>query len=153
MRNVPLNGRTIGSGRLPSIPVVRSAVRVIVKVPAIDPSGTWWRTASDRSTVPVNVPLITGKSGTWTELLPGALMTTSNVPLTGPIPVNVSTLSVPVAMTVQLLLRGTEIRHADEHSGLPSAASAWRGEVALLRIAAEACATMAPGLLLSDVTA
>src|SRR5947209_11955251 len=129
MRNVPLNGRTIGSGRLLSIPVVRSAVRVIVKVPAIDPSGTWWRTASDRSTVPVNVPLITSKSGTWTELLPGALMTTSNVPLTGPIPVNVSTLSVPVAMTVQLLMRGTEIRDADGHSGVRSAANTGRGEV------------------------
>src|SRR6266436_7246365 len=130
MRNVPLKGRTIGSGRLPSIPVVRSAVRVLVKVPVIEPSGTWWRTASDRSTVPANVPLITGKSGTWTELLPGALMTTSKVPLTGPVPVTVDTLSVPVAMTVQLFMRGTEIRSADGHSGVPTSANPWSGEVA-----------------------
>src|SRR5437899_11566452 len=126
MRNVPLKGSTIGSVRLPSIPVVRSAVRVIVKVPTIEPSGTWWRTASDRSTVPPNVPLITGKSGTWTELLPGALTTTSKVPLTGPVPVWVDTLSVPIAMTVQLSIRGTEIRSSDGHSGDPSAATTWR---------------------------
>ena len=63
------------------------------------------------------------RSGTWTSLLPGALMTTSKVPLTGPVPVTVETLSVPVAMTVQLRMRGAEIRSFDGHNGVPSAAS------------------------------
>lgn len=43
-------------------------------------------------------------------LLPGALMTTSNLPPTGAVPVPVETLSVPIAMTVQFEVRGTEIR-------------------------------------------
>src|SRR2546428_3306745 len=102
----------------------------MVKLPAIEPSGKWWRTASDRSTSPLNVPLMTGRSGTWTELLPGALMTTSKMPLTGPTPVTVDTLSVPVAMTVQLFIRGTEIRSADGHKGVPTSANPWSGEVA-----------------------
>jgi len=80
----------------------------------------------------LNVPLITGRSGTWTELLPGALTTTSNVPLTGPVPLTVETLSVPVAMTVQLSTRGTEIKSSNGHSGVPSAANPWSGEVAFL---------------------
>ena len=84
--------------------------------------------------MPLNVPLLTGRSGTWTELLPGALMTTSKVPLTGPIPVAVDTLSVPVAMTVQLSMRGTVIKSSDGHSGVPSAANPCRGEVAFLKI-------------------
>src|SRR6266436_9791433 len=102
----------------------------MVKRPAIEPSGTWRRIARDRSTVPLNVPLITGKSGTWTELFPGALRTTSKVPLTGPSPVTVDTLSVPVAMTVQLSVRGTEIRSSDGHRGVPTSANPWSGEVA-----------------------
>src|SRR2546427_9554051 len=134
MRNVPLNGSTTDCGSGPSIPVAGSAICVMVKLPAIEPSGTWLRTASDRSTSPLNVPLMTGRSGTWTELLPGALMTTSKVPLTGPVPITVDTLSVPVAMTVQLLMRGTEISSADGHRGVPSSANPWSGEVAFLRI-------------------
>src|SRR5262245_18335709 len=134
MRNVPRNGRTTGVGSAAMIPVAGSAIWVIVKVPAIEPSGMWWRTASDRSTAPLNVPLTTGKSGTWTELLPGAFTTTSNVPLTGPVPVSVDTLSVPVAMTVQLSRRGTETSSLDGQSGVPSAANPWSGEIAFLRI-------------------
>src|SRR5262252_5284040 len=77
---------------------------------------------------------MTGRSGTWTELLPGALTTTSKVPLTGPVPVTVDTLSVPVAMTVQLSMRGTEMSRVEGHSGVPSAAKPWSGEVALRRM-------------------
>src|SRR2546429_3791202 len=106
----------------------------MVKLPAIVPSGRRWRTASDRSTSPPNVPLMTGRSGTWTELLPGALMTTSKVPLTGPHPVTVDTLSVPVAMTVQLWIRRTETRSSAGHRGVPTSANPWSGEVALRRI-------------------
>ena len=39
-----------------------SAICVIVKLPTIEPSGTRCRTASERSTLPVNVPLMTGRS-------------------------------------------------------------------------------------------
>src|SRR5262247_1922334 len=113
MRNVPRKGRTTGCESATSAPVAGSALCLIVKTPSIDPSGTRCRTASDRSTVPLNVPLMTGRSGTWTELLPGALMTTSKVPLTGPIPVCVDTLSVPVAITVQLSILWTEVRSLD----------------------------------------
>src|SRR5437867_2236058 len=134
MRNVPLNGSTTAPGRATSRPLDRSAICVIVKLPQIVPSGTRYRTAGDKSTSPLNVPLMTGRSGTWTELLPGALMTTSKLPLTGPVPSTVDTLSVPVAMTVQLLMRGTEIRSSDGHSGVPSSANPWSGEVAFLRI-------------------
>jgi hypothetical protein len=95
----------------------------MVKVPLIPPRGTRWRTASDRSTSPLNDPLTTGRSGTWTELLPGALTTTSKVPLTGPVPITVDTLSVPVAMIVQLSMRGTEISNSDGHRGVPSSAN------------------------------
>src|SRR5499425_1914549 len=132
MRKVPLKGSTTGCGGSISIPVARSATLAIVKVPAIEPTGTRPSTAGDRSTAPLKVPLITGRSGTWTELLPGALTTTSNVPLTGPVPLTVETLSVPVAMTVQLSTRGTEIKSSNGHSGVPSAANPWSGEVAFL---------------------
>src|SRR5262249_5162175 len=115
MRNVPLKGRTMGVGSAPITPVAGSAVPGDVTGPTIEPSGMWWRTVNDRSTLPLNVPVITGRSGTWTELLPGALTTTSNVPLTGPVPLTVETLSVPVAMTVQLSRRGTEIKSSDGH--------------------------------------
>src|SRR5262249_20257599 len=92
--------------------------------------GTWFRTASDRSTSPLNVPLMTGRAGTRTELLPGALTTTSNDPCTGATPVTVDTLSGPLAMTVQLSMRGTAMHNAEGHGGVASAANAWRGEVA-----------------------
>ena len=77
-RNVPVKGRTTGvtGTRMP----LASAISVIVKLPVIDPSGTWDRTAGERSMVPSNVPAIAGILGTWTLLLPGALTTTSNVP-------------------------------------------------------------------------
>ena len=45
------------------MPVVGSAVWVIMKVPEIEPSGTRWKIASDRSTAPLNVPLITRQIG------------------------------------------------------------------------------------------
>src|SRR5215831_3905894 len=126
MRKVPLKGSTTGSGRSINIAAAGSATCAIVKVPSIEPSGRRFTTAGERSTVPLNVPLITGKSGTWT--------TTSNVPLTGPVPVTVETLSVPVAMTVQLSRRGTETSSLDGQSGVPSAANPWSGEIAFLRI-------------------
>src|SRR5262245_4888614 len=134
MRKVPLNGSTTGCGSLVSTPVAGSTACVILKVPATEPSGMRERTASDRSTLPLNVPLRTGKSGTWTELLPGALITTSKQPLTGPVPVTVETLSVPVAMTVQASRYGTETISLDGHSGVPNAANPWSGELAFLRI-------------------
>jgi hypothetical protein len=113
---------------------VRYAEGNVCRLPAVIDDvialSTRCRTASARSTSPLNVPLITGKLGTWTELLPGALITTSKVPLTGPMPVTVDTLSVPVAMTVQLSMRGTVISSCDGHSGVPSPAKPWRGAVA-----------------------
>src|SRR5262245_41709930 len=134
MRKVPLKGSTTGCGRSINIPVAGSATCAIVKVPSIEPSGRRSTTAGERSTMPLNVPLITGRSGTWTELLPGAFTTTSNVPLTGPVPVTVETLSVPVAMTVQLSMCGTETINLEGHSGVPNAANPWSGELAFLRI-------------------
>ena len=74
---------------------------------------------------------MTGRSGMCTALFPGALMTTSKVPLTGPRPVTVDTLSVPFAMMVQLCVRGIEINSADGQSGVPSSANPCSGEVAL----------------------
>src|SRR5438874_13723403 len=61
-------------------------------------------------------------------------MTAAKLPRTGPNPVTVDTVSVPVAMTVQLCRRGTEIRSADGHRGVPTSANPWSGEVALRRI-------------------
>jgi hypothetical protein len=43
------------------------AIWVIVNSPVIDPSGTPKSTARERSFVPANVPLMTGRSGTWME--------------------------------------------------------------------------------------
>jgi len=48
-----------------------SAICVIVKLPTIEPSGTRCRTASERSTLPVNVPLMTGRSARERSCCPG----------------------------------------------------------------------------------
>ncbi|PYM44797.1 MAG: hypothetical protein DME14_21675, partial [Candidatus Rokuibacteriota bacterium] len=77
---------------------------------------------------------MTGKLGTWTELLPGALITTSNFPWTGPVPVLVETWSVPVAMIVQRFSFGTVISNVDGHRGVPCSANPRRGEVAFLKM-------------------
>src|SRR5437773_10947905 len=70
-----------------------------------------------------------GKLGTCTELLPGAWITTSNLPLTGPVPVRVETWSVPRALIVQRFSFGTVISNLEGQRGVPSSANQRSGEV------------------------
>src|SRR2546425_8987317 len=78
--------------------------------------------------VPSKVPVITGRLGMWAELLPGAAMTTSNFPWTGPVPSTVESSLQPRAMTVQRCVRGEVISNADGHKGVPRSANPRSGE-------------------------
>src|SRR2546429_7348761 len=80
--------------------------------------------------VPSKVPVITGRLGMWAELLPGAAMTTSNFPWTGPVPSTVESVLQRRAMTVQRCVRGEVISNADGHKGVPRSANPSSGEVA-----------------------
>src|SRR5215470_8614429 len=94
------------------------------------PSGIPWRIAGDRSLIPLKVPESSGRSGTCTELLPGALTTTENVPETGPFPSTevppAETESVPVPVTVHVCAVGFETSAFIGHRGDPSGAKPMR---------------------------